>query len=77
MHYVAFLLAANPFVITAGGSQALFLKSYETAKAGDLAEAVVHFSTALQQTLQENDPSLDARSAVATRPVEGERSGHR
>ena len=70
MHYVAFLLAATTFVIATGGNQGLFLKSYEAAWAGELSEAVEHFSTALGQTIRDQDPSLSTRATVAvSQPV--------
>lgn len=69
MHYVAFLFAATVFIIATGGNQGLFLKSYEAARAGELAEAVEHFSTALARTVRENDPSLADRAAAVSHPL--------
>ena len=65
MHYVAFLFAATVFIIATGGNQGLFLKSFEAARAGELSEAVEHFSTALTRTIRDSDPSLADRSPVA------------
>lgn len=72
MHYFAFLLAVTALVIATGGSQDLFVKSYEAAREGQISEAVEHFSTALAQTIREQDPGsafpTDATAATASVP---------
>lgn len=68
MHYAAFLFAATVFVLATGGNQGLFLKSFEAASVGEISRAVEHFSTALAQTIRDNDPSLADRTAFAASP---------
>jgi len=68
MHYFAFLLAVTVLVIATGGSQGLFVKSYEAAREGQISEAVEHFSTALAQTIREQDPSLPYRTGATAPP---------
>jgi len=68
MHYVAFLLAVTAFVIATGGSQGLFVKSYEAAREGQISEAVEHFSTALAQTMREQDPGSGFRAGATAAP---------